>query len=67
MPMRLASMRERMHALCLVAAQTQHASLVMVERSRQLIRNVFGDGAALVHVAGDPLLIPRHARSGRHC
>ena len=31
----------------------------------QLIRNVFGDGAALVHVAGDPLLIRRHARSGR--
>ena len=25
MPIRLASMRERMHALCVVAAQTQHA------------------------------------------
>ena len=33
----------------------------------QLIRNVVGDEAALLHVAGDPLLIPRHARSGRHC
>ena len=32
-----------------------------------MIRNPFGDEAALVHVAGDPLLIRRHARSGRHC
>ena len=68
MPMRLASMRESMHALCFCrCSNTTREPRDGGAFTPKLIRNVFGDEAALVHVASHPLLTPRHPRGGRHC
>ena len=81
MPMRLASVLERMHAF-LFAAQTAHAQREPKRQEHKrrhafishgprvtphVIRNVLADEAAAVHVVSEALRIWRNAHSGRHC